>query len=292
MRFRNICFTINNYTKADISRIQWLYANGDASYIVYGKEVGDSGTPHLQGYMEFSKQVDHKKLAQLMPRARTAERKATAEVAAAYCKKGEQSHEEWEKHRTEGPNYGLNADVYEVGVISQQGKRTDIDEPVSFLQSGGTMRQLVNKYPAQFVKYHKGFEKLRQYNIGDREEVPEVIVIVGKTGVGKSKMAREMLKDPYVWSPQNKHWFDGYDGHEHVLFEEFRGQLPFGMLLTLLDRYSTTVEVKGGINKFIASKIVMTSPKHPIQWYEALDERVEGSIDQLMRRITKIITLD
>ena len=53
------CFTINNPTDEESFLLSiWgesIEADGeqsDASYLVFGREVGESGTPHLQGYVE------------------------------------------------------------------------------------------------------------------------------------------------------------------------------------------------------------------------------------------------
>lgn len=46
------CFTLNNYTNDEISSIVPLI-NNNCKYAIVGREVGESGTPHLQGYIEF-----------------------------------------------------------------------------------------------------------------------------------------------------------------------------------------------------------------------------------------------
>jgi hypothetical protein len=56
---KNWCFTLNNYTSEDITRIDALLqeSNGSIVYIIYGEEVGESGTPHLQGVICFRDRV-------------------------------------------------------------------------------------------------------------------------------------------------------------------------------------------------------------------------------------------
>ena len=44
------CFTLNNYKEEDIKGIS---SNSSINEYIIGEEVGESGTPHLQGYIEF-----------------------------------------------------------------------------------------------------------------------------------------------------------------------------------------------------------------------------------------------
>jgi hypothetical protein len=47
------CFTLNNWTDSEYGAlVQRFSESGDEYFFIVGKEVGESGTPHLQGYIE------------------------------------------------------------------------------------------------------------------------------------------------------------------------------------------------------------------------------------------------
>ena len=48
-RSRGWCFTLNNYNEEE--EVRALALPEEVSYGVVGKEVGESGTPHFQGYL-------------------------------------------------------------------------------------------------------------------------------------------------------------------------------------------------------------------------------------------------
>lgn len=60
-RHRNFCFTFNNYPDTT------LVDNVVCRYIGYSKEVGASGTPHLQGYISFSNPKTKSAVISLLP---------------------------------------------------------------------------------------------------------------------------------------------------------------------------------------------------------------------------------
>jgi hypothetical protein len=47
-----ICFTLNKYTAQDVMNIQGAEGRCGISYLCYGFEVGENGTPHMQGYFQ------------------------------------------------------------------------------------------------------------------------------------------------------------------------------------------------------------------------------------------------
>lgn len=266
---RNACFTINNPTVEAAAFVQTLIDSHLVSYIVVGKEVGASGTPHYQGYVEFNNSLAFDTVRVMLLHGHIEARRGTSQEASQYCQK--------------------DGEFLSWGEMSKQGNRTDIEVVANMVKEYNSIRVIAMEYPVQYIKFHKGILGLQSALIEARTNVPEVRVYYGPTGCGKSYNARVWLPNAYVWHPQQGQWFDGYRGESEVIFEEFRGQIPFGMLLSLLDRYDCKVQYKGGVCEFAATKIAFTSPVSAYQWYSLLDDN--DRMDQLIRRISDMIHL-
>ena len=52
MQSKRWVFTLNNYAESDFAH---FHDAPDRAYVIIGKEVGESGTPYLQGYITFHK---------------------------------------------------------------------------------------------------------------------------------------------------------------------------------------------------------------------------------------------
>jgi len=114
----------------------------------------------------------------------------------------------------------------------------------------------------------------------------QVLVFYGPTGTGKSRRAwNEAGLDAYPKDPNTKFW-DGYNQHENVVIDEFRGSISISHILRWFDRYPVVIEVKGGAVCFSARKIWITSNLHPVDWYPDIDQATR---DALLRRL--VITL-
>ena len=82
--------TLNNYSVEEEETIR----NAPCAYMLFGRERGDEGTPHLQGYVHFKNEKSFKQLKALMPRAHVEARKGTIQQAIEYCQK----EGDWEEH--------------------------------------------------------------------------------------------------------------------------------------------------------------------------------------------------
>jgi hypothetical protein len=85
MSAKNWCFTLNNYTNAEIEAFSNLGDN--VSYLIYGKEVGETGTPHLQGFIAFSARRRLAQVKAVVGQRAHVEVTRTVPQAITYCKK-------------------------------------------------------------------------------------------------------------------------------------------------------------------------------------------------------------
>lgn len=81
------CFTLNNYTDNDLTTIsQWITADR-CKYGIVGKEIGENGTPHLQGYIHLIKPVRFSTLKKFLPNAHWEPAKGNPAQNKQYCSK-------------------------------------------------------------------------------------------------------------------------------------------------------------------------------------------------------------
>ena len=79
------CFTLNNYTSDEHSSIVSIF-NAKARMYIVGDEIGESGTPHLQGYVEFKTKLRPLGLFSFK-RIHWEKAKGSKEDNIAYCSK-------------------------------------------------------------------------------------------------------------------------------------------------------------------------------------------------------------
>lgn len=263
-RWRNVCFTLNNYTEDDIESIKKITCR----YIVFGKEVGESGTPHLQGYIEFNKAINFTTIKKYIPRAHFEQRKGTAKEASDYCKK--------------------DKDFFEEGEISKQGARNDLKDIImnhSVIIKESLSNHTINSY--QQLKYAEAL--LKYSNVKRDHNVPiTVIWIHGESGTGKTFMAMKECKDPYIWRASQGKWFDGYDGQKELILDDLRpNDLNWTTLLAILDRYPCKIEYKGGVREMLATTVYVTTLYSLKEFHEKVNTRHNEPVFQLERRVTR-----
>ncbi len=296
-RCREYVFTLNNYTPADrefLERaLEWC------TFFCYQPELApNTGTRHLQGFLCFTTPRTLRGAKQTvfgtehMRSVHLESAKGTKHQCKAYCSK--------EESRDAGAGFGYTelGSFEDVPEQRGQGARNDIHGAAKAIADGADLRTIAQDYPDSFVKFHRGFSALqsalharpRVREPGGVYEPPRVFWFHGSTGTGKSHTVYETVGDGDIYvKPPGNSWFDGYCGQSTILLDDYRSSwFPFSYLLRLLDRYPLQVEIKGGYVQFRASVIYITCPKSPDVLYADLEVRSEGSLAQLLRRITEV----
>lgn len=237
--------------------------------LITAPEVGESGTPHYQGYVEFKKKVTAAWIKEqpFWMRAHLELSKGSDWKNLAYCAK--------------------DTKLGVTGVPMQQGSRTDLENVKDAIDGGAGEPELWQDHFKPMVKYRQAFRDYRLSRVGRNRDAPSVTVIWGPTGTGKTRMVHENEEELWIWGGDR--WFDGYWGQEAALFDDFDGTegFHFRMMLKVLDRYPLQVPVKGGFVAWIPKRIYITSNVNPKDWYVK-----EKDVSPLLRRFTDVIYKD
>ena len=257
-------FVVNN-PKQQIEPDKWPHK---PLYVVWQlEEAPTTKTPHYQGYAVWNKQVALSGKKKCLPRANWKARRGTHEQCKEYHMKSET--------RIEGPwEYGSDADV-----PRKAGQRTDLEAFVHKVQKRKRIpeRELLLEHTTIVAKYPKFVNRVHREFAPKRNWVTNVILLVGTTGVGKSMLAHSLMESGHFgrWFkvPHAKGsglYFDGYDGEECVLLDEFDGnRCPPTFLNDLTDRYSMSVPQHGRGNvNFVARTIIICSNFVPKDWWK------------------------
>lgn len=136
---RSWCFTLNNYTPAEVTSIQ----SAECKYIIFGREVGEEGTPHLQGFVQFKdgKTMSAVKTTLGTDRLHLEVCGGNPQQNITYCSK--------------------QGDVFEKGVRPAQGKRSDLKRALDDINDGMRSRKKLRaEHPLVMAKYPNFIEQI------------------------------------------------------------------------------------------------------------------------------------
>lgn len=243
------------------------------------EECPTSKKKHKQGYLELKKpqriawlKEHFSKTAHFEPR------KGTREEARDYCMKESTRVGEFVQHG-EWKSGG-------------QGRRSDIDKAADIITANPRdgFNEIIETMPAAFVRYHRGLRELANAIIYKdcRSKIRDitVTVITGAAGVGKTRYVFEKEPSLYILTiDSHTIWFDGYNGEEALLIDDFYGEIRYAHLLRILDRYPLKLQVKGSSLWANWTRVYLTSNISHELWYGVAD------VSALIRRINNIIEM-
>lgn len=168
---------------------------------------------------------------------------------------------------------------FEKGTLPTQRNRKKDWDAIWLAATEGDLSQV----PADVrVQHYRTLRTIRADFAVPEAMVRQCFVYCGRTGTGKSRRAwDEAGLSAYPKDPRTKFW-DGYRDQEHVVIDEFRGDIHISHILRWLDRYPCIVEIKGASVVLRAKKIWITSNLHPDYWFPEADQETK---DAVMRRL-------
>lgn len=265
---RDYCFTVNNLQLAlQEGRSPWDIDRMCALYMAVQQEIGDNGTPHYQGFVQFKTNITCELAkSRIGYNCHLEVREGTVKEAADYCRLPEYK----------GKNKNVINGPWEAGVMQStkagQGQRTDIRNYRDAIKTGKRNRELCEAFPAMYCKYPKYVHSVRLAYHENYYSFRSVYLHVGETGLGKTKWIYENEDQFWKMPIQNgTNWYDNYQGDKTVLLDDFSGGLSkvgLTSLLRLLDGYSDIVPVKSSFCPWTPDKIYITTNIWPNDWYD------------------------
>lgn len=209
--YRSACWkiNINNPNESDKNNI--LAAKNVMQYMIFKPERGhETGTKHLEGYVECANRTTLSAIKELFPRAHIEKRRGTQKQAITYCKKEDTAC---------GP-------IWEYGIPYRQGHRTDIKKFIKLIKDGKSNAELMELEPELYVRYPNLPDKIRMDMVPtamtkitelrpwqsqldlyvQQEPDPRKIrVYVDKQGgQGKTEMTKYLIKTYHAFLAQGK----------------------------------------------------------------------------------------
>lgn len=266
---KNWCFTINNYEEDAVLPL-FEKLKSIAKYVVIGREIGESGTRHLQGFVALKDEKTRSAVSKHIPAAHLEIKRGTFAQASVYCMK--------------------DGDFLEAGKLPMDQKDKGLKTKDAWaemvrLAEAQDLQSIKMKYPQEYVQYIGKFKLIAV----EANKIPETINsnftphewFCGPPGTGKSRAARVENPDAFIKDPQTK-WWDGYSGQHTVIIDDFDKyqKAQGGDMKRWLDRYPFQAEVKNGYKLIRPKKLVVTSNYRPCDIWdddvttEAVERRV------------------
>lgn len=267
-RVRNWCFT--SYDCDGLLTPELWDASLQIDYCVYQQEIcPDTQRHHFQGYLHSKVSLRLAALKQI-PGLETAHfevARGTPQDNKTYCTKSET--------RVDGP--------YEFGTIdlAGQGRRTDISGIVQLIKQGKSELDVAEHDTLTYLRYFKGLDRLRTLYTKPRDFQTELYLVLGPPGLGKTTFVLDESPNAH-WKNRTDFW-DGFNGEQDIVLDDFAGTLPFDELLRIVNPAPYQLNIKGGTVILRSKRLFITSNTCPESWWKR-----DHNLAPLFRRITGI----
>lgn len=266
-KIRNACYTLNNYNTEQVTALKEL----PCTYHVMGFEVGDSGTPHVQGFICFKNPRSFKAVHKQLFKSHIETMRGTHKQASDYCKKGD---EFWEFGELPAP--GARSDIVQIRDSFRDDYAGDVDRMIDD-------HPHIHRYEKLLVRLAKRYSPKRNWPM-------EVYWFYGDARSGKTRTAWETCKEKelsvYMHTGDTRNYWDNYDREEVIIWDDFRStQTKYAWFLRFLDRFPMMLAARYYDRPMLAKVIYITCINHPRVEFASYDDE---PINQIVGRITEI----
>lgn len=276
--FRRIFLTWNNWqkdfkTKDDV--YNYFKELPHIRAFLIGFEIGEQGTPHIQGVFQFKHLKRFSTLRNYFKNNHI-EQIHDLKASIEYCKK--------------------TGDYMEYGELVGQGQRTDIELFTQAIIDGYSDIELLTEFPAQTQRYLNNIDKIRQIVLADYYQKNlrynlKVIFISGDAGVGKTRYIyeRHNIADIYrVCSYENP--FDNYKSQKILVLDEYNNQLNIQLLLNILDIYPLLLPARYNDKWACYEQVYVVSNYDFDELFGIYDDTIYQAIKRRFNLITERMT--
>lgn len=192
-------------------------------------EKSKEGYRHWQVYIESASPIRFTTLHNLFPKGHFEARKGSKQQAYDYVTKTDTS-------------LGVRIENGTITTESKQGKRSDLELIHDLIMRDGLSAAEVLVEVPQALRYSGHLEKLQEARdnqaLSAKQRDVKAYYPYGGTGVGKTSGLISYYGAENVYRVSSyKHPFDSYRNQRVLILDEFDSQVPFELLLNLLDRY-------------------------------------------------------
>jgi len=245
------CYKFRDYEKLFKENPDWI------RYILIGEEVcPKTGRLHLQGYIQFHRVKRFWGVKKYLVDTHIEPCKGSVRQNKIYCCK--------------------DGKFKEYGKAVFQGQRTDLEQIQNEIEEGASLAYIQRNHFQTYCRYRNGIKDyLTTCQEKSRKKFRDVHVSLytGQSRGGKTYAAEARDTDYFKIEAENMKWWDGYNGEDTLIINDYDNDVKITCLLTLIEGYQRRLPIKGAFTYANWTKVIITTNKKPHELHTKAMER-------------------